>query len=127
MDATDIAPLVERMRTLQRKGLTAPMVVKEFVRRRIAPLQSRERLVWEYRSAEDRMRLSDTEMSPEDLAVIMNTLVGKMMPPELSKEVAPLYCLRPEARPAILTKMPTFDRWDLLGEGLASRQENLPG
>ena len=38
MDAKDIAPLVDRMKALQGKGLTTPMVIKEFTSRRIAPL-----------------------------------------------------------------------------------------
>ena len=48
INVKDIAPLVDRMKALQSKGLTAPMVVKEFVSHSISPLQRRERSVWKY-------------------------------------------------------------------------------
>ena len=73
-------------------------------------LQSRERLVWEYRGVEDRMRLSNSPMWEADLALMMKNLFGKSLPSDLSVEVAPLYSLRPEVRDAIRSTMPSFDR-----------------
>ena len=117
MDATDIAPVVKRMRALHSKGLTTSMVVKEFVSCRIVPLQSRDRLVWEYRGVEDRMRLSNSPMSEADLTLMMMTLVGKSLPSDLSEDVAPLYSLHQKARDEVCSKMRTFDRGIFLARG----------
>ena len=124
MAAEDIAPLVERMKELRSKGLTAPMVVREFVARRIAPLQHHERSMWEYSGPEDRMRLSDSSMPDADLEVVLRTLLGKEDPPKLSIGLIPLYSFLSEPRELIRARMPSFDRWDLLREREVSRKEN---
>jgi hypothetical protein len=46
-----------RILRLKAAGLTMEMIAFDFLRRRIAPLQSRGRPAWEYRNAADIMRL----------------------------------------------------------------------
>ena len=50
----------ERLREL---GVTAPRVVKEFLQRRIAPLQRHSRPMWAYSSRQDRMRLQEGDLA----------------------------------------------------------------
>ena len=80
--------------------------------------------MWEYSGPEDKMRLSDAALSDAELAEVLKILLGKGDPPELSAELAPLYNLPSDAREAIRTALPTFDRWGLLREGEVSRKEN---
>ena len=46
-----------RLKKLKDLGVTAPMVVKEFVRHRVAPLQRHSRPMWALLNSKDHMRL----------------------------------------------------------------------
>ena len=63
LGSTSMPPLVERMERFRDAGLTASMVVREFVEKRIAPLQRHERHVWLYAGPKDVMRLSVSRLS----------------------------------------------------------------
>ncbi|KAM0882821.1 hypothetical protein ACQ4PT_032037 [Festuca glaucescens] len=54
-----LEPLVKRLRELRKGGLTGEMVGKEFIRRRIAPLQDHKKDMWFYSGEEDPMQLQE--------------------------------------------------------------------
>ena len=54
-----LAPVWARLRWLKDLGVTAPMVVREFVRRRVAPLQRHSRPLWALLSGQDNMRFQE--------------------------------------------------------------------
>ena len=65
-----------RLRALHKGNLTAGVVAKDFVARRIAPLQAHKRAMWRYSGPEDRMRLSSKELPPGAAGEIMATIFG---------------------------------------------------
>ena len=54
-----LAPVWARLRWLKDLGVTVPMVVREFVRRRVAPLQRHSRPMWDLLSRQDNMRFQE--------------------------------------------------------------------
>ena len=60
-----LVPVWLRLKRLKDRGMTAPMVVKEFVRRRVAPLQRHSRLMWALLSGNDHMRLQESGLPLE--------------------------------------------------------------
>ena len=54
-----LAPIWLRLKRLKGLDVTAPMVLKEFVRRRIAPLQRHSRPMWALLNSKDHMRLQE--------------------------------------------------------------------
>ena len=85
-----LAPLVERMQELRAAKLTGAMVAKEFIRRRIAPLQRRSRPVWRITGGEDPMRLSADNLRPEVVEEILKILFSEKVG-GLPEEAYPLY------------------------------------
>ena len=49
-----------RQRLLKDRGVTAPMVVKEFIKRRVAPLQRHSRPMWTLLNSQDHMRFQES-------------------------------------------------------------------
>ena len=52
-----LVPIWLRLKRLKDRGVTAPMAVKEFIRRRVAPLQRHSRSMWGLLSSKDHMKL----------------------------------------------------------------------
>ena len=102
-----LAPLVERMQELKAAGLTGAMVAKEFIRRRIAPLQRRSRPVWMISGSEDPMRLSADSLRPEVMEEILKILFSEKVG-HMAKEAFPLY--RFTNRDDMIADMPSFDQ-----------------
>ena len=61
---------------MQELEVTAPMVVKEFVRQRVAPLQRHSRPMWDLASVEDPMRLQRPSLTAGTLSMVLKLLTG---------------------------------------------------
>ena len=57
--------------------MTAPMVVKEFVKQRIAPLQRHSLPMWDFSGAGDPMRLQKLSLAADTIGVVLKLLTGK--------------------------------------------------
>ena len=97
-------PMVEKVKTLRDAGLTAEMVVAEFLRRRLAPLQAHERALWDCSGRDDEMRLEDKRLPSESFNQLMSLLFGTVWNTQLPAGATPLYC--PGAQQQ--HNMPTF-------------------
>jgi hypothetical protein len=100
------------------------MIVKEFIRRRIAPLQDHWRKMWAYTGRDDLMWLHPLGLDKASIAEAMKRLIADEDVPDLTGEFRPLYCLKEEERDSILEVMPHFDQWGLRPEGLEGEREN---
>lgn len=110
-----------RMADLRAAGVTAGMIVKEFLRRRIAPFQRHSRPMWAFSGQEDTMRLQMGRLPPDMLDEIVRVLTGEV-PGDLPKKGYPLYNYT--SREAFARRMPHFDQWGLLPEGQVGPQDN---
>ena len=52
-----LGPAVERIRLLRSQGLTMAEVMRDFLFKRLAPLQERSHPAWEYQGMDDATRL----------------------------------------------------------------------
>jgi hypothetical protein len=109
-----LEPLAGRLNSLCEGGLTGMMVAKEFIWRRIAPLQDHWSRMWAFNDG-DKMALHPTGLLAPTIDEAMKTLFTEVGVPDLAFTVAPLYRLH--AREDILAAMPRFDRWGLCPEG----------
>ena len=64
-----------RLKRLKDLGMTAPMVMKEFLRRRIAPLQRHSQLMWALSGSKDRMRLHESGLPPEARRMVLEVML----------------------------------------------------
>ena len=71
------------MARIQELGVTVPMVVKEFVRQRIAPLQRHSRPMWDLAGIEDPMRLQRPSLAAGTLSMVLKLLTGEPEPADL--------------------------------------------
>ena len=71
-----LAPLVKRLKELRKGGLTGEMVGKEFIRRRIAPLQAHKKDMWFYSGEEDPMQLQEGVLDDVVVNEMMRTLLA---------------------------------------------------
>ena len=69
-----------RFEFLRELGVTAPKVVKEFLLRRIAPLQRHSRRMWAFSGHGDCMRLQEEDLTPEALRKVLLVLTGDPSP-----------------------------------------------
>ena len=72
-----------RFQSLRALDVTAPKVVKEFLQRRIAPLQRHSRRMWDFAGYKDRMRLQEEDLAPEALRTVLRVLTGDPSPGSL--------------------------------------------
>jgi hypothetical protein len=115
------ARVLGRLAKLRQEGVTMAMVVKEFVRRRIAPLQRHSRPMWAFTGPSDPMRLQVPSLPSKTLQGVLQLLTGgdpALLPPE----GRPLYAY-PNAK-AFAEKMPRFDEWGLPPEGHEGPRDN---
>jgi hypothetical protein len=115
-------PVLDRIKELARGGLTSLMVLADFLRRRIAPLQQRSRSAWLYTGETDCCRIvrgRGSDPSATELEGMLRATTGSVPARELL--VLPqgirALCDDQAARSAILAAMPTLDE-----SGLAPRQ-----
>ena len=100
-----------RFTLLRGLGVMAPKVVKEFLLRRIAPLQRHSRLMWSFGGREDRMRLQEEDLTPEVLRKVLLVLTGDPSPGSIRHGGALLYLC--SNRGDFVKQMPGFDEWGL--------------
>ena len=86
-----LGPVVRRLRDLREASLTGQMVAKDFVRRRIAPLQRHADAMWLYSNQRDKMRLSATLFTQEEVHTIMETLFTSPDIPTPTDQTVPLH------------------------------------
>ena len=65
-----------RLTRLKDLRVTVPMVVKEFIRRRIAPLQRHSRPMWTFSGSKDPLRIHVPEHPPEAQRTVLELLTG---------------------------------------------------
>jgi hypothetical protein len=83
-------PILELIATHGDAKLTGAAIVKEFLGIRITLLQARSRLVWEYTSVGDAMRLHATGLTTEELDEALGALLG-YLPEDPPEAASPLY------------------------------------
>ena len=71
--------------------MTVPKVVKEFLLRRVAPLQGHSRWMWAFSEHDDRMRLLEEDLTPEMLRTALLILTGDPNPGSIQQGGALLY------------------------------------
>ena len=111
-----------RLARLKDLGVTAHMVVKEFIRCRIAPLQRHSRQMWTFSGYGDRMRLQAPALPPEARRTMLELLTGDLMPANLPEEGCLLYCCLNKVE--FMKQMPLFDEWGLRPVGLKGPRES---
>ena len=99
-----------------------PMVVKEFVRQRVAPLQRHSRSMWDLAGVEDPMRLQKTSLTAGTLSMVLELLTGESEPADLPGDGCLLY--QCSNKTAFMGQMPLLNEWGLLPEGLEGPCEN---
>ena len=82
----------KRLERLQELEVTAPMVVKEFVKQRIAPLQRHSRPMWDFTGAGDPMRLQKPSLAADTLSVVLKLLTSEPEPADLPGVAAFFIC-----------------------------------
>ena len=96
-----------RLRLLKDRGVTTPMVVKEFVQRRVAPLQRHSRPMWTLLSSQDRMRFQESGLLLGTRRIVLKVLTGVFLPAELPGKNCLLY--RCKNKDEFVKDMPLFD------------------
>ena len=106
-----LAPVWARLRWLKDLGVTAPMVVREFVKHRVAPLQRHSRPMWALLSGQDNMRFQEEGLPLAARQTMLTVLSGVPLPDEMPKKSFMLY--RCENKVTFAANMPSFDEWGL--------------
>ena len=86
-----LAPVWARLRRLKDRSVTAPMVVKEFVQRRVAPLQRHSRPMRTFSGNRDPIRLHVPVLPPEALRTVLELLTGDPAPAALLEKTSASY------------------------------------
>jgi hypothetical protein len=120
--APEFLPVLDRIKTLATSGLTSMHVVDDFLKRRITPLQRRERLCCWFTGSNDIGRIqrgSGTDLSWEELEVLVKGITGESFIPEslILPQGIPTLCDDPGLKTTILASLPTLDE-----SGVAVRQ-----
>ena len=105
-------PASDSLGELRAGCLTGPMVTKEFLRHRIAPLQDHKHPMWKYAGPFNKMRLQEEDLSSDTIAAVLQVLFGLDLVPN-RPSVAVLLC-RAAKRDKIVSSMPCIDQWGLL-------------
>jgi hypothetical protein len=114
--------VLDQVKNLQRSGLTSMMVLGDFLKRRIAPLQQRSRMAYMYTGLNDCCRITrgpGADFTRVELESALRAMTGEVFSPEslvLPSGVKAL-CEDQALRSSILAAMPTLDEG-----GLAVRQ-----
>jgi hypothetical protein len=110
----ELNPVLDRVKVLARGGLMLMMVLGDFQRRRIAPLQQRSRLACMFTGVNDCSRIergAGTDLTDVELEVLIRGMTSEAYAPELL--VLPrgmkALCEDQGMRTAILASLPTLD------------------
>jgi hypothetical protein len=122
VDARELVLILNRVKKLARGGLTSMMVLGDFLKRRIAPLQQRTRMAYMYTGLNDCCRIAcgpGIDFTRAELEVAIRGMIGDAFSPEalvLPSGIKAL-CEDQVLRSLVLASMPTLDEG-----GLAVRQ-----
>ena len=78
-----LVPVWLRLKGLKDCGVTAPVVVKEFIWRQVAPLQRHSRPMWALLSSKDHMRLQEPGLPLEARRTVLEVLTGVLLPDDM--------------------------------------------
>jgi hypothetical protein len=81
----ELNPVLGRVKTLARGGLTSMMVLGDFLRRRMAPLQQRSRMACMFTGVNDYCRIvrgASTDLSSVELETSIRVMTGEAYTPE---------------------------------------------
>ncbi|KAE8780389.1 hypothetical protein D1007_46467 [Hordeum vulgare] len=108
LDDPRLSSVRRRLDILRAGGVTIALVVREFHRRRIAPLQRHSLLMWAFFRLEDPMRLHPERVSVDVLDGMLQILIGETIV-GLPHGGRPLYKYKNGA--GLIQIMPRFHRW----------------
>jgi hypothetical protein len=118
----ELDPVLNRIKKLARSGLTSTMVLGDFLKRRIAPLQQRSRMAYMYTGLNDCCRIARRpggDFTRAELEATLRRMTGEAFSPVslvLPSGVKAL-CEDQALWSSVLASMPTLDEG-----GLAVRQ-----
>lgn len=106
--------VIDRIKSLAAGDLTLIHVVRDFLKRRITPLQQRARLCCWFTGSNDIGRVQrgpGTDLSWDELEVLVKGITGESFIPEflILPQGIPALCDDPGLRTAILATLPTLD------------------
>jgi hypothetical protein len=110
----ELDPVLNRIKKLARSGLTSMMVLGDFLKRRIAPLQQRSRMAYVYTGLNDCRRITrgpGGDFTRTELEAALRAMTGEAFSPEslvLPSGVKAL-CEDQALRTSVLASMPTLD------------------
>jgi hypothetical protein len=110
--------VLDRVKTLERGGLTSMIVLGDFVRRRIAPLQQRSRMASMFTRVNDCSRIvrgASSDLSSAELEVLIWVMTGEVYAPELlvlPRGIKAL-CEDQALQMAVMASLPTLDEGGL--------------
>jgi hypothetical protein len=128
-------PVLDRVKTLARGGLTSMIVLGDFLRRRIALLQQRSRMACMFTGVNDYSRIvrgAGSELSGAELEVLIRAMTGEAYAPEslaLPRGVKAL-CEDQAMRTVVLEMLPTLNEGGLVVRqvgGNPNRGIRIPG
>jgi hypothetical protein len=122
LDHVMMGPIMTRLSEIAQAELSDMMLVREFLRWRIAPLQEHRHKMWAFNGFKDAMRLSPHSLDKAGSEVSLKKLLGEAVVPEPSQGALSLYYQK--TRASILKEMPTFDRWGPCPIGLKGDRSN---
>ena len=86
----DLGVVVERFKLLRDQGVTTPAILAHFLRHRIAPLQQRPHVVWDYEGSSDPSGFSGENMSSPLLRSSVSGIFGAGVSIKRPSRVLPL-------------------------------------
>ena len=120
-----LGAVFECLRVLREAGVTCQMVVKDFMKHRIAPLQKHSELMWKYSGPSDKMRLSADNFEEPVLNSIMGTLfTSAAIPQPRTSRAQPLFNFEDESVLEHVRTLPRFDEWGIVPDGHLGPREN---
>jgi hypothetical protein len=131
----EIGPVLNRVKDLAKGGLTSLMVLGDFLRRHIAPLQQQSRMACMYTGPNDCCSIArgpGTDFTRAELEVAIRGMTGEAFSLEslvLSSEIKAL-CEDQALRSAVLASMPILDEGGLVVRqvgGDPNRGIHIPG
>ena len=118
-------PVLNKIKTLVKGGLTSLHVLGDYLKRRIAPLKRRPRPAWSFTGPQDCSRThrgEDSDLTQEGLEVLVRAVTGEIIIPEhliLPQGVVPL-CEDSRLRNAVLATLPTLNDGGLAAGSVGS-------
>jgi hypothetical protein len=128
-------PVLDRVKTLATGGLTSMMVLGDFLRHRIAPLQQRSRMACMFTGVNDCSRIvhgANSDLSGTELEVLIQAMTSEAYTLEslvLSRGIKAL-CEDQATRTTVLASLPTLDEGGLVVRqvgGDPNRGIRIPG